>query len=142
MENEQLSLNSKELYGFSQPLSSLNPLIIPVSSCLAEQIQRSILRLPGTKMQTKQMKNMKHLADICLSTRVDALHVIKAGLTASCPWSLRNAQVVLFSQFSAHLWWQHFHLNKAQSPSLKPSNQVRNLGVILDSDLNFNSHIK
>ena len=26
--------------------------------------------------------------------------------------------------------------------SLKPNNQVRNLGVILDSDLNFNSHIK
>uniref|UniRef100_A0A3B3HFB5 Reverse transcriptase domain-containing protein n=1 Tax=Oryzias latipes TaxID=8090 RepID=A0A3B3HFB5_ORYLA len=28
------------------------------------------------------------------------------------------------------------------SLSLKPSNQVRNLGVIMDSDLNFNSHIK
>lgn len=29
-----------------------------------------------------------------------------------------------------------------QSLSLKPTNQVRNLGVIMDSDLNFNSHIK
>ena len=29
-----------------------------------------------------------------------------------------------------------------QSLSLKPSSKVRNLGVILDSDLNFNSHIK
>ncbi|KAJ0016334.1 hypothetical protein NQD34_014623 [Periophthalmus magnuspinnatus] len=29
-----------------------------------------------------------------------------------------------------------------QSLSLKPSNQARNLGVIMDSDLNFNSHIK
>uniref|UniRef100_A0A8C7Z8E6 Reverse transcriptase domain-containing protein n=1 Tax=Oryzias sinensis TaxID=183150 RepID=A0A8C7Z8E6_9TELE len=28
------------------------------------------------------------------------------------------------------------------SLSLKPSNRVRNLGVIMDSDLNFNSHIK
>ena len=29
-----------------------------------------------------------------------------------------------------------------ESLSLKPTNQVRNLGVIMDSDLNFNSHIK
>ncbi|RJG15175.1 hypothetical protein D4A39_16695, partial [Alcanivorax profundi] len=29
-----------------------------------------------------------------------------------------------------------------ESLSLKPKNQVRNLGVIMDSDLNFNSHIK
>ena len=29
-----------------------------------------------------------------------------------------------------------------QSLALKPTNQVRNLGVIMDSDLNFNSHIK
>ena len=29
-----------------------------------------------------------------------------------------------------------------KSLSLEPKNQVRNLGVILDSDLNFNSHIK
>ena len=26
--------------------------------------------------------------------------------------------------------------------TLKPTNQARNLGVVLDSDLNFNSHIK
>ena len=29
-----------------------------------------------------------------------------------------------------------------KSLTLKPTNQVRNLGVIMDSDLNFNSHIK
>ena len=29
-----------------------------------------------------------------------------------------------------------------KNTDLKPNNQARNLGVILDSDLNFNSHIK
>ena len=29
-----------------------------------------------------------------------------------------------------------------ESMTLKPTNQARNLGVVLDSDLNFNSHIK
>ena len=33
-------------------------------------------------------------------------------------------------------------ISHLETLSLKPNNQVRNLGVILDSDLNFNSHIK
>ena len=33
-------------------------------------------------------------------------------------------------------------ISHLETPSLKPNNYVRNLVVILDSDLNFNSHIK
>ena len=33
-------------------------------------------------------------------------------------------------------------ISHLETLSLKPNNQVRNLGVMLDSDLNFNSHIK
>ena len=33
-------------------------------------------------------------------------------------------------------------ISHLETLSLKPNNQFRNLGVILDSDLNFNSHIK
>ena len=33
-------------------------------------------------------------------------------------------------------------ISHLETLSLKPNNQVGNLGVILDSDLNFNSHIK
>ena len=33
-------------------------------------------------------------------------------------------------------------ISHLETLSLKPNNQVRNLGVILDSDLNFKSHIK
>jgi len=37
---------------------------------------------------------------------------------------------------------KQIEISHLETLSLKPNNQVRNLGVILDSDLNFNSHIK